>query len=165
MDVRSSHLPPHATAGRYPQFGCEALLDLKSLLRCATFPDTAVVLQPRHRSLLSPGDADAKIIESQGCRVDGNAREPGSEVGPGFEVAQVDKRPQQCALNCVFGILMPSCYAMYWSESVAKPVECSLLAASTALPSFSLAVMRLDRESVGRHGPQSCGPTRLSPAP
>ena len=44
-----------------PTVSGEALLDLKSLLRCAPFPDTDVVLQPQHRSLLSPGGADAKI--------------------------------------------------------------------------------------------------------
>jgi len=49
-----------------PTVSCEALLDLKSLLRCAPCPDTDVVLQPQHRSLLSPGGADAKIIKSQG---------------------------------------------------------------------------------------------------
>jgi hypothetical protein len=49
-----------------PTVSCEALQDLKSLLRCAAFPDTDVVLQRQHRSLLSPGGADAKIIESQG---------------------------------------------------------------------------------------------------
>ena len=49
-----------------PTVSCEALLDLKSLLRCAVLPDTDVVLQAQHRSLLSPGGADAKIIESQG---------------------------------------------------------------------------------------------------
>jgi hypothetical protein len=48
-----------------PIVSCEALLDLKSLLRCAPLPDTDVVLQAQHRSLLSPGGADAKIIEPQ----------------------------------------------------------------------------------------------------
>ena len=46
------------------------------------------------------------------CRVDGDACEPSSEVGPAFEVAQVHKRSQQCVLNCVLGILMGSRYAM-----------------------------------------------------
>ena len=44
-----------------PIVSCGALLDLKALLRCASFPDCDVVLQGQHRSLLSPGGADAKI--------------------------------------------------------------------------------------------------------
>ena len=44
-----------------PSVSCRALLDLKALLRCAPFPDSDVVLQGQHRSLLSPGGADAKI--------------------------------------------------------------------------------------------------------
>ncbi len=43
-----------------PTVSCGALLDLKALLRCASFPDSAVVLQGQHRSLLSPGGADAR---------------------------------------------------------------------------------------------------------
>jgi hypothetical protein len=46
-----------------PTVGCDALLDLKALLRCASFPDSNVVLQGQHRSLLSPGDADANITQ------------------------------------------------------------------------------------------------------
>ena len=46
-----------------PTVSCEALLDLKSLLRCAPLPDTDVVLQAQHHSLSSQGGADAKIIE------------------------------------------------------------------------------------------------------
>jgi hypothetical protein len=46
-----------------PKVSCGALLDLKALLRCASFPDSAVVLQGQHRSLLSPGDADARITK------------------------------------------------------------------------------------------------------
>jgi hypothetical protein len=47
---------------KVPTVSCGALLDLKALLRCAPFPDSAaVVLQGQHRSLLSPGGADAKI--------------------------------------------------------------------------------------------------------
>lgn len=52
-----------------PTVSCEALLDLKSLLRCASLPDTEVVLQAQHRSLLSLGGADAKITEPQGCSI------------------------------------------------------------------------------------------------
>jgi len=44
-----------------PTVSCGALLDLKALLRCASFPDSDVVLQGQHRSLLTPGGADAKI--------------------------------------------------------------------------------------------------------
>jgi hypothetical protein len=44
---------------KVPTVSCGALLDLKALLRCASFPD--VVLQGQHHSLLSPGGADAKI--------------------------------------------------------------------------------------------------------
>src|SRR5437667_10187749 len=36
-----------------PMVGCGALLDLKALLRCASLPDSDVVLQGQHRSLLS----------------------------------------------------------------------------------------------------------------
>ena len=46
-----------------PTVSCDALLDLKALLRCASFPDSDVVLQGQHRSLLSPGGADAKITK------------------------------------------------------------------------------------------------------
>ena len=46
-----------------PTVSCGALLDLKALLRCASFPDSAVVLQGQHRSLLTPGGADAKITK------------------------------------------------------------------------------------------------------
>jgi hypothetical protein len=46
-----------------PTVGCDALLDLKALLRCASFPDSDVVLQGQHRSLLFPGGADAKITK------------------------------------------------------------------------------------------------------
>ena len=46
-----------------PTVSCGALLDLKALLRCASFSDSDVVLQGQHRSLLSPGGADAKITE------------------------------------------------------------------------------------------------------
>jgi hypothetical protein len=48
-----------------PTVSCEALLDLKSLLQCAPVPDIGVVLQAQHRSLLSPGGADAKVAEPQ----------------------------------------------------------------------------------------------------
>ena len=44
-----------------PTVNCGALLDLKALLRCASFPVSDVVLQGQHRSLLTPGGADAKI--------------------------------------------------------------------------------------------------------
>ena len=46
-----------------PTVSCGALLDLKALLRCASFPVSNVVLQSQHRSLLSPGGADAKIAK------------------------------------------------------------------------------------------------------
>jgi hypothetical protein len=46
-----------------PTVSSGALLDLKALLRCASFQDSDVVLQGQHRSLLSPGDADAKITK------------------------------------------------------------------------------------------------------
>jgi hypothetical protein len=44
-----------------PAVNCGALRDLKALLRCASLPDSDVVLQSQHHSLLSPGGADAKI--------------------------------------------------------------------------------------------------------
>ena len=47
-----------------PTVSCGALLDLKALLQYASFPDSDVVIQGQHRSLLSPGDADAKITKS-----------------------------------------------------------------------------------------------------
>jgi hypothetical protein len=43
--------------------GWAALLDLKALLRCTSFPGSDVVLQGQHRSLVSPGGADAKITK------------------------------------------------------------------------------------------------------
>jgi hypothetical protein len=46
-----------------PTVSCGALLDLKVLLRCASFPDSDDVLQSQHRYLLSPVDADAKITK------------------------------------------------------------------------------------------------------
>src|SRR2546429_4437947 len=47
-----------------PTVSCGALLDLKALLRCALFPDSAVVLQGQHRSLLSPGDRKSTRLNS-----------------------------------------------------------------------------------------------------
>jgi hypothetical protein len=46
-----------------PTVSGAALLDLKALLRCASFPVSDVVLQSQHRALLSPGDVDAKITK------------------------------------------------------------------------------------------------------
>jgi len=46
-----------------PTVSCGALLDLKALLGCASFPESAVVLQGQQRSLLSPGGADARITK------------------------------------------------------------------------------------------------------
>jgi hypothetical protein len=46
-----------------PTVSCGALLDLKALLRCGSFSDSAFVLQGQHRSLLSPGGADARITK------------------------------------------------------------------------------------------------------
>jgi hypothetical protein len=46
-----------------PTVGCDALLDLKALLRSASFPDGDVVLQGQHRSLLFSGGADEKITK------------------------------------------------------------------------------------------------------
>ena len=68
----------------------------------------AKIIVIAHRSLMrSPFPS-----QDHECRVDGDSREPRSEVGPAFEVGQVNKRSQQCVLNCVFGILMGSRYAM-----------------------------------------------------
>ena len=53
----------HMRLAAVPTVSCGALLDLKALLRCASFSDRDVVLQGQHRSLLSPGGADAKITE------------------------------------------------------------------------------------------------------
>jgi hypothetical protein len=53
----------HMRLATVPTVNCGALLDLKALLRCASFPDSDVVLQGQHRSLLSPGGADAKITK------------------------------------------------------------------------------------------------------
>jgi hypothetical protein len=57
-----------------PTVSFGALLDLKALLRCASFPDSAVVLQGQHRSLLFPGNADAKITKPAESR--SNRRSP-----------------------------------------------------------------------------------------
>jgi hypothetical protein len=48
---------------KVPTVSCGALLDLKALLRCTSFPGSDFVLQGQHRSLLSPGGADAKITK------------------------------------------------------------------------------------------------------
>ena len=48
---------------KMPTVSCGALLDLKALLRCASFPDSAFVLEGQHRSLLSPEGADARITK------------------------------------------------------------------------------------------------------
>jgi hypothetical protein len=53
----------HMRLAAVPTVGCDALLDLKALLRCASLPDSDVVLQGQHRSLLFPGGADAKITK------------------------------------------------------------------------------------------------------
>ncbi len=53
----------HMRMATVPTVSCGALLDLKALLRCASLPDSDVVLQGQHRSLLSPGGADAKITK------------------------------------------------------------------------------------------------------
>ena len=52
------------------------------------------------------------LTEDHERRVDGDAREPSSEVGPALEAAQMNKRSQQGVLNGVFGILTGSRYAM-----------------------------------------------------
>ena len=46
-----------------PIVTCKALLDLKTLLQGTPLPDNDVLLQARHRSLLSSGGADAKVSE------------------------------------------------------------------------------------------------------
>ena len=45
-----------------PTVSSQALLDLKSLLQCA-LPGSDGVVQAQHRSLLFPGDADARVTE------------------------------------------------------------------------------------------------------
>ena len=47
-----------------PTVSCGALLDLKSLLRSASLPDSDVVLQGQHGSLLSPGGAKCEHHQS-----------------------------------------------------------------------------------------------------
>jgi len=44
-----------------PTVSCDALLELKALLRTAQRPDPSVVLQARHRPLLAAGGADATV--------------------------------------------------------------------------------------------------------
>ena len=51
-----------------PTVSCGALLDLKALLRCESLPDSDVVLQGQHHSLLSPGGSDAKITNPTASR-------------------------------------------------------------------------------------------------
>ena len=68
----------------------------------------AKIIVIAHRSLTrSPFPS-----EDHECRVDGDSHKPSSEVGPAFELAHVNKCSQQCVLNCVFGILTASRYAM-----------------------------------------------------
>jgi hypothetical protein len=46
-----------------PTVSCDALLELKALLRTAQRPDPRVVLQAQHRPLLAAGGADATVSE------------------------------------------------------------------------------------------------------
>ena len=46
-----------------PTVNCEALQDLKGLLRSARLSGANLVLQAQHRCLLSPGGSDAKVAE------------------------------------------------------------------------------------------------------
>jgi hypothetical protein len=46
-----------------PTASCEALQDLKGLMRSVRPSDDNVVLQAQHRSSLSPGGSDAKVAE------------------------------------------------------------------------------------------------------
>jgi len=46
-----------------PTVAGKALLDLKTLLQGTPLPDNGILLQARHRSLLSSGGADAKVSE------------------------------------------------------------------------------------------------------
>jgi hypothetical protein len=46
-----------------PTVSCDALLELKALLRTAARPDCGVVLQAQHRPLLTAGGADATVSE------------------------------------------------------------------------------------------------------
>jgi len=50
----------------------------------------------------------ASLSENHERRVDGDAREPGSESGPAVKVRHVNKRSQECVLNCVFRVLAGS---------------------------------------------------------
>ena len=43
------------------------------------------------------------LSEDHQRRVDGDAREPSSDVGSALEVPYVNKCSQQCVLHCVFG--------------------------------------------------------------
>jgi hypothetical protein len=45
------------------------------------------------------------LSENHERRVDGDAREPSPETGPAVKVSHVNKRSQQCVLNCVFRVL------------------------------------------------------------
>ena len=51
-----------------PSVGCDALLELKALLRTAAGPDSGGVLQAQHRSLLTAGGADATVRQSTTTR-------------------------------------------------------------------------------------------------
>ncbi len=50
----------------------------------------------------------AFLSENHERRVDGDAREPSSELGPAVKVPHVHKRSQQCVLHCVFRVLITS---------------------------------------------------------
>jgi len=80
MDVRFGGLLPYASGdGAHGSAACIA--GLKALLRCAPFLDSDVVLQSQHRSLLSPGGADAKITkptESRSIQIISSAPEAGA---------------------------------------------------------------------------------------
>src|ERR1700682_203840 len=73
-----------------PTGGCDALLDLKALLRCAPFSDRDVLLQTQHRSLLSPGGADAKVPEPTQGRSSQTVSSTPEASGPFPKLENVD---------------------------------------------------------------------------
>jgi hypothetical protein len=89
---------------RYPQLAVKPLLDLKSLLHCAPVPNIGVVLQAQHRSLLSPGGADAEVAEPQDHSI--------HTVSTTTEKSSLQELPREIRLNVV-GLLARTARALW----------------------------------------------------
>ncbi len=73
-----------------PATNCQALHQLKELLRAALMPDDGAVIQDQHCSLALEGDADEKIAPSSTCRSAGTV----SSTSANAHLADVGSRDQ-----------------------------------------------------------------------